>query len=341
MFPRSLAVLVFLLLGGLAQANQVTEPSTFRGTLPCADCPGIDWHLDLWPGGRYHLRTTYLERDFSEGEVGRWESDDRRLTLHAGSDKPVYLEWIDERELRLMDRQGKAIDSTLPYELRREAAFEPAELSVSLRGEFRYYADAASFEECVSGHRYPVQMKGDYLEAERKFTARDKTLAKESLYLVVDGRIVNRSVMEGEGDPQSLVIERVVSHSASLKCERAMAAASLTDTYWKLQQLGDEAYEPAAGVRQLHLLLSAGEGRASGFSGCNRFTGSFETDGDALSLGPLATTMMACPDPQMNLERKFHTALSAVKSYRIVGQHLELFDGDGGTVLRFEAEYLP
>ncbi|MEM1403430.1 MAG: META domain-containing protein [Pseudomonadota bacterium] len=341
MFSRSLAVLVFLLFGAPAQASQITEPSTFRGTLPCADCPGIDWHLDLWPEGRFHLRQTYQGRDFSSGDVGQWKSDEQRLTLRSGQESATYLQWIDERELRLMDRQGQAFESTLPYELQRTAAFMPVELSVSLRGDFRYHADAATFTECVSGHRFPVQMEGDYLQAERRFTVREQTLSEDSLYLVVDGRIENRSVMEGEGPPQSLVIERVVSHSDALNCDRAMATANLTDTYWKLQQLGDETYEPAAGVRQLHLLLSAANGRASGFSGCNRFTGAYEAEGEMLSIGPLATTMMACPDSQMNLERKFQTALSAVKSYRIIGQHLELFDDKGETELRFEAEYLP
>jgi heat shock protein HslJ len=75
------------------------------------------------------------------------------------------------------------------------------------------------------------------------------------------------------------------------------------------------------------LLLSARDARASGFAGCNQFTGRYELSGDALRLGPLAMTRMACPD-SMDLEQRYSSALEATRTYRIKGSQLELLAGD-------------
>ena len=38
-----------------------------------------------------------------------------------------------------------------------------------MRGLFTYMADAALFEDCASGQRYPVAMEADYISAERVY----------------------------------------------------------------------------------------------------------------------------------------------------------------------------
>ena len=57
-------------------------PASFLGVLPCADCPGVKHHLDLWPDNVFHLHREWLERerrfDFSATEgcnrmMGRYE----------------------------------------------------------------------------------------------------------------------------------------------------------------------------------------------------------------------------------------------------------------------------
>jgi putative lipoprotein len=47
------------------------------------------------------------------------------------------------------------------------------------------------------------------------------------------------------------------------------------------------------------------DGRVTGYSGCNRFTGTYVQNGDALTMGPLATTRMACPPQMMKREQEF------------------------------------
>jgi uncharacterized membrane protein len=54
------------------------------------------------------------------------------------------------------------------------------------------------------------------------------------------------------------------------------------------------------------------EGRASGRSGCNRFTGAYTLSGEGLSFGQIAGTRMACPPAEMDTERRFLDLLQKV-----------------------------
>lgn len=77
-------------------------------------------------------------------------------------------------------------------------------------------------------------------------------------------------------------------------------------------------------------------GRVAGDSGCNRYMGGYTRDGEALSFGNLAGTMMACPEALMNQERRFHEAMGQVTAWRIDGETglLHLLDEQGETVIR-------
>ena len=78
------------------------------------------------------------------------------------------------------------------------------------------------------------------------------------------------------------------------------------------------------------------EGRATGFGGCNAFTGSVTITGAAVAFGPLASTRKACPPAVMDQESKFHQVLAAAKGWRIDEQQrkLMLTDAAGKVVAR-------
>lgn len=77
------------------------------------------------------------------------------------------------------------------------------------------------------------------------------------------------------------------------------------------------------------------EGRATGFGGCNAFTGQVRLEGAGVSFGPLASTRKACTPAVMDQEHKFHQALEAARSWRI-DEHskLILIDAAGKVVAR-------
>ncbi|WP_123370121.1 META domain-containing protein [Cellulomonas sp. PhB150] len=54
-----------------------------------------------------------------------------------------------------------------------------------------------------------------------------------------------------------------------------------------------------------------GDGQVFGMSGVNRVRGTWSVDGDVLTFGPLASTMMAGPPQAMALESALHGLLAA------------------------------
>jgi heat shock protein HslJ len=79
------------------------------------------------------------------------------------------------------------------------------------------------------------------------------------------------------------------------------------------------------------------EGRVAGSTGCNRFTASYRVDGDALEIGEVASTRMACAPPADAVERAYLEALGRVATWRSEKGELALLDADETEVLRYRA----
>lgn len=105
-------------------------------------------------------------------------------------------------------------------------------------------------------------------------------------------------------------------------------SAPLGDNEWTLVELDGERIEPGADMCALTLVLDLEEAHVSGSGGVNRIKGTFALSESELRFGPLATTMMAGPDPAMQRERAFLDALARVTSYELDGQLLTLLSGD-------------
>lgn len=117
---------------------------------------------------------------------------------------------------------------------------------------------------------------------------------------------------------------------------------------WRLSSFGDAALAGASGeAEDAAKALGVDEdtsptlalepaGRAAGFGGCNRFTGTYETDGETrISFGPAAATMKACAGPGMAIESLFLGALPSVRAMSVQGDALALENGAGEVLLRF------
>lgn len=107
---------------------------------------------------------------------------------------------------------------------------------------------------------------------------------------------------------------------------------TLADTKWDVTGYnnGRQAVVSVLNGTRLSIGFPA-DGKASGFAGCNRFSGTFESQGTSLSFGPVATTRMACasPDGIMEQEQAFLKALETVSIVRFEGDRLELRTRDG------------
>jgi heat shock protein HslJ len=85
--------------------------------------------------------------------------------------------------------------------------------------------------------------------------------------------------------------------------------------------------------------VSAGfdDGQISGSAGCNNYFGAYEATEGAINIGPLASTMMLCPDPVNEQERLFLAALESAATYQIIANRLELISAEGALAAMFHA----
>jgi heat shock protein HslJ len=103
------------------------------------------------------------------------------------------------------------------------------------------------------------------------------------------------------------------------------AAGTLAGTQWVLSTLGGNT--PLADTQ---VTLNFGEdGRVSGSDGCNRFTGAYTESGESLTFGPLATTMMACPENITVQATLFGVALQSTQSFTMTENELALMRNNG------------
>lgn len=109
----------------------------------------------------------------------------------------------------------------------------------------------------------------------------------------------------------------------------------LTDSSWQLREIVDEDGELGEPVVGSHATLAFEGEEAGGNASCNRYFGPFRLDGDSISFGPLATTLMACAQPLMTQEQAFTAALQTVDAWAIDGERLEL-SAAGKTLLAFD-----
>jgi heat shock protein HslJ len=213
------------------------------------------------------------------------------------------------------------------------SAADPAAGSGPMQGEFSYMADAGRFMDCRTGESLPVAMVEDNAALERAYLAATEQPGAPML-VTFEGRIAMAPAMEGDGQERAVIVEDFGEARAGRLCSDAVDPAPLTGTYWRLTDLpGDPAFAVDPDLRA-HLVFDDAN-RVSGASGCNRLTGGFTLDGDALTFGPLAGTRMACPAPAMELEQRFHAALMQVTAYSIEGEILTLAGADG-VLARFE-----
>lgn len=80
--------------------------------------------------------------------------------------------------------------------------------------------------------------------------------------------------------------------------------------------------------------VNINDNRFSGFSGCNRMTGSLFYENDVLRFTQVASTRMACPG--MEKETEFLSALQSVTSYTVENNRLYLSNGSNENVLVFK-----
>lgn len=96
---------------------------TYRGTVPAADCPGIELTLTLSPDGRYEQTWNYIEREGIFTDRGPYMVEGDVLTLQPEDDGVALYYKLDGERLLKLDADRKPLDGEQApyYELRKIA----------------------------------------------------------------------------------------------------------------------------------------------------------------------------------------------------------------------------
>ena len=110
-----------------------------------------------------------------------------------------------------------------------------------------------------------------------------------------------------------------------------LTLATLAGTEWVLRAW--DIGKPVPGEPEVTLTVQ-GE-KLSGTSGCNRYTATVKADGAPgdLSIGPVASTRMACPEPQSSVEVRVLAQLGNARKFGfLLGQLAITYELNGGSI---------
>lgn len=116
----------------------------------------------------------------------------------------------------------------------------------------------------------------------------------------------------------------------------AVQAIPIEGTSWTVSSYNDGQGATVSLLPGTEITAQFGEdGTLTGSAGCNSYSGSYQADGEAISIGPTAATEMACLEPEgvMDQELAYLAALAKAEIYRSSGIMLGLFDAEGTPVV--------
>jgi putative lipoprotein len=126
------------------------------------------------------------------------------------------------------------------------------------------------------------------------------------------------------GNPVEVLVRRAPSSPPH-------AGPTLEGPSWVLQTLAGEPAGKGAGDKPLDIQFEADSLRVAGFSGCNRYSGSYaragiSQHGSPLQFGLMAATMMACAEGG-DIEQNYLQMLAKVTAFRLTNGSLSLLAG--------------
>jgi len=192
-------------------APGVPYTTTYAGDIACAACPSQRLTVTLFPDGSWRLRRTYKGaekgQDRSVFEIGRRESSDtdRSRLILQGLGEPLQLRFVAGNRLQLLDRDAHPMESKANDLLALQPTVDTIGGPMPLRGLYTYKADAASFQECLSGRTLPIlpvaagtALQSAYLAARHKPGA--------PVFASLTGSFVDRSPEPGAPVREHLIV---------------------------------------------------------------------------------------------------------------------------------------
>lgn len=326
-----------------ASVKTATPNGTYYGYLPCDDCPGISYELELTENATYITKTRYEGNKDIHIHQGTFGMDGNHVML-IGDTGPAHINRLEviTDTLWALDTYGKRYKGTGASNYALTHA-KPENFSMKLK--------KASIENAFIAHGNEPSWS---LKIINDKTIEFKTLDDHMFKLTTpvpepnkpqDVKALNYSIETESGSLQITIFNRnciddmsgesfghkVTVHAQQGEMETPVkyeGCGDYTGDYrlndiWVLTHIDDEAI--STDHKAPNLEFSIYEGRVSGFSGCNRIHGNFEFLNQQVKISQLTSTLMACDNAEV--EKQFMSIIdNSTMNYEIGKLSLKLWN---------------
>jgi len=305
---------------------------TYYGELPCADCPGINYELQLNDDKTYTEKVLYLDQDtVAREQTGSFSvNNDTLLVLEEKSENAGMNKFvITQDSLRMLDESGNVITSgfsdkyilttTKPERSSMMAEQKNNFIGFRATGNEPFWSLEIDFNKMI--HFKALAQK----EYDLKFPVPDPVYPPDvdavsyraqteagTLHVTIFRKDC-QDTMSGEQFDHSVKVSVGTGDDSNLTdfegCGTYLGDYRLNDI-WALETINQEK----PGISKVpNIEFNLKEQRVSGFGGCNRITGPITINEENIEIGNLVATKMACPN--MEMENQFLKAMTG-KSFK-------------------------
>ena len=371
-----LSTIIFLIIIGCSSAPEfVPDPKSvtfltngiWLGMLPCADCEGIDYQINLKNDYTFKQKSVYKGK--SEEifiDEGRWGFvSDSVIAVSGNEDYKMFL--IQQDHLVMLDQDGNKIESSFEerYHLSKDDGtvkeimpVKPVEEVVEMnlnyyqekflsgvdfiaRGNEPNWTLEIDLEKSMSfAAMYDIKVNTPAVEGIKAqdsdvtlYTA--KTDSGELVITVIKDKCQDN--MSGENFPYKVRVEAKSSADSTYKtfegCGRFLYDIRLYDIYVMEEMTGFNLKKEKLMKGMPTFEFNLTDMRFGGHAGCNQINGGISVVGNKITFGNLVGTLMSCPN--MKVEKAVITALNdKTVTYSIDKMKLTLVSGKTKMVLQ-------
>ncbi|MBK7229602.1 MAG: copper resistance protein NlpE N-terminal domain-containing protein [Ignavibacteriales bacterium] len=370
-----LSTVLFVLIIGCSSAPEMVQDQKlvtylsngiWLGSLPCADCEGIDYQLTLKNDFTYKQKSVYKGKSEEQFiDEGNWFfASDSVIELDSYDYGKMFL--INKDELIMLDQYGDRIESEFEtkYHLRKDASTvkeitEIEEVKETLPLKEHMESNTQLYQEkFVNGIDFVARGNEPNWTLEIDFE-------KSMSFATMDDIKLNTPAVKGtKAQDSDVTLYRAKTETGELavtitkiKCQDNMSGEDFTyNVKVEAKNSGDQEFkkfdgcggylydyrlndiwvmEEMTGLKLKKEKLTKGaplfefhlsEMRFSGQASCNNLTGKMEVVGNKITFGNLMGTLMACPN--MKVEKAIIKALDQkTVTYSIDKMKLTLVSG--------------
>lgn len=328
---------------------------TYAGTFPCQDCDGVAYRLTLNKDMSYRSEILYkgksLQTEVRQSYFNFMEND--IIALNDAQENMSFFK-IEGNQLRLLDKHRKPItigpsDAYILKPVENSLINETLADTTDVRSLTKKRKDGVLFMANGENKSWTLTyFSSDSL----RFTSNQGSFFSAKLpkpLPAIQPDIVDYRIKNKEGEMLVHLVEEKCSlndseHSQNYRVTVKLDLIGDENTYhvkgcgsfipdpnlhgsWKIIWVEDTSInEDQFEGRRPFIKIDTDEGKIYGNEGCNGFQGQIKFKAEELIIGPLAGTLMACPN--MDISSKITAAIGGnTLTYVIDGNNLIFYEG--------------